>query len=163
MMLVLNWPPEEWPNSGANWFVMSENSPTASFGTYTSGPVTLLSWLSTPSMVKLLLLGRWPPTDGPVPMPTPPEEATPGLNSETFNTPRPMVGVGRTLNSSVPKVWVRLAVVVSSAPPASAETSTLLCVLDTEREKTAVDALFRSMRKSLRRKAEKPGAVAVRS
>ena len=41
-MTVLNWPPEEWPNSGENWFCRTENSDTASLDTYTTGPVTSL-------------------------------------------------------------------------------------------------------------------------
>src|SRR5438034_3464106 len=52
--MVLNCPPEEWPNSGENWFCSTENSATASLGTVTRVPVTLVSLLSTPSIVKLL-------------------------------------------------------------------------------------------------------------
>ena len=42
--------------------------------------MTDLLLLSMPSTVKLLLRGRCPPTEGPVPIPRPPPEATPGLN-----------------------------------------------------------------------------------
>src|SRR5690242_21773293 len=100
---VLNCPPEEWPNSGENWFWSSENSATASLGTKTSGPVTDLSLLSTPSIMKLLLRGRCPPTDGPVPAPTEPLVATPADKSERLITPElvvpppaPNVEVGRS-------------------------------------------------------------------
>src|SRR5690349_7853298 len=83
----LNWPPDEWPYSALNWFCRTVNSAIASFGIDATGPVTSLRLLSTPSMVKLLLRGRCPPTDGPVPTPTPPRLPTPELSSERFRTP----------------------------------------------------------------------------
>ena len=52
--------------------------------------------LSTPSMVKLLLRGRWPETEGPVPAPIPPLVATPAFNNERLRTPKPIVAVGRS-------------------------------------------------------------------
>ena len=69
LMVVLNWPPEEWPNSVLNWFDSKVKFSTASLGTVIRLPVTALLLLSTPSTVKLLLYGRWPPTDGPTPIP----------------------------------------------------------------------------------------------
>ena len=45
----VGWPnSEEWPTSALNWFCWTVNSATASFGTVTSGPVTLLLLLSMP-------------------------------------------------------------------------------------------------------------------
>src|ERR1035441_2168519 len=38
-------------------------------------------------MLKLLLRGRWPPTDGPLPPPAPPLLPTPPPRSERFSTP----------------------------------------------------------------------------
>src|ERR1041385_4328924 len=58
---------------------------------YLCGPVTALSLLSTPSTTKLLLRGRWPPTEPPVPTPTPPELVTPGASNERLLTPTPAV------------------------------------------------------------------------
>ena len=51
------------------------------------GPVTSWRLLSTPSMLKLLFVGRWPPTDGPVPYPMPPLCVTPGASRLKFKTP----------------------------------------------------------------------------
>jgi hypothetical protein len=78
----------ECPNSAPNWFVSSVNSAVESVGTYTRGPVTVLLLLSTPSTMKLLFIGRWPPTDGPVPCPTPPLLATPELSRDRFSAPK---------------------------------------------------------------------------
>src|ERR1700753_281869 len=89
---VLNCPPEECPNSGEKLFSSSENSATASCGTVTNGPVMPLLLLSTPSIVKLLLRGRWPPTEGPAPTPTPPLLVTPALNSDRFRAPKLVPG-----------------------------------------------------------------------
>src|SRR5690242_10332999 len=111
--IVLNCPPEEWPYSAENWFCNTVNSATASFGMNTSGPVTDLLLLSIPSIVKLLLRGRCPPTEGPVPAPTPPLLATPELNSERLITPSPIDAVGRSAAAFVSKVFVTCAVVVS--------------------------------------------------
>ncbi len=121
----MNCPPEECPNSGENWFCRSENSATASLGTNTSGPVTPLLLLSTPSIVKLLLRGRWPPTDGPAPTPTPPLVATPAPKSEGFNTPLPEAAPGMSAIWPASKVLESCAVVVSSAG-ATPETSTVV-------------------------------------
>src|ERR1043165_7434976 len=126
LTIVLNCPPEECPNSGENWFCSTENSATASFGIPTSGPVTDLLLLSTPSIVKLLLRGRCPPTDGPAPAPTPPLLATPEPNSDRFSTPLPTVADGRSELKRSSKVFDTVAVVVSSAT-ATPETST--CVV----------------------------------
>ena len=57
------------------------------------GPVTLPLLLSIPSIVKLLLRGRWPPTEGPLPAPTEPLVATPDCKSDKFSTPD--TGFGR--------------------------------------------------------------------
>src|ERR1700687_58954 len=92
-----------------------ENSATAGFGTVTRGPVTPLLLLSTPSIVKLLLRGRCPPTAGPEPTPTPPLLATPELNRERFNTPLPVVAVGTSVTRRPSKVVCTCAVVVSKA------------------------------------------------
>src|ERR1700733_266404 len=121
-MMVLNWPPEECPKSGGNWFCRTENFATASFGIVTNGPVVTLSLLSTPSMVKLLFLGRWPPMLGPVPAPIPPPVATPALKSERFRTPPVTDETGRSAASFWSKVLVICAVVVSKAG-AAPETS----------------------------------------
>src|ERR1700686_927265 len=121
-MMVLNWPPDECPKSGVNWFCRTENSATASFGIVTNGPVTAFSLLSTPSMVKLLFLGRWPPMLGPVPAPIPPPVATPALKSERFRTPPVTHDTGRSAGSFWSKVVVICAVVVSKAG-AAPETS----------------------------------------
>src|ERR1700733_7541215 len=116
LMIWLNWPPEEWPYSGENWFAITVNSETASLGTCTNGPVTALLLLSTPSMVKLLLRGRWPPTEGPTPIPIPPLEATPGLSREAFKTPKPVDPPaevdGRSVSSTLSNDWVRFVLVV---------------------------------------------------
>src|SRR5277367_3539893 len=114
-MIWLNWPPEEWPYSGENWFAITVNSETASLGTCTNGPVTLLLLLSTPSMVKLLLRGLWPPTEGPVPAPTPPLVATPDPSKERLRTPKPTDAVGKSANCLASKVVLSCAVVVSRA------------------------------------------------
>src|SRR5439155_1138087 len=84
--IVLNWPPVEWPNSALNWFCRSENSCVASVGTYTSGPVIVLLLLSTPSIMKSLFVGRWPPIEGPVPWPIPPLLAIPALSSDRLSS-----------------------------------------------------------------------------
>src|SRR5262249_8851541 len=74
----MNFPPGERAHSAWYWFDRSENSDTASGEMYTCGPVTDLSLLSTPSTTKLLFLARWPPTEPPVPTPTPPVLTTLG-------------------------------------------------------------------------------------
>src|SRR6202047_3628490 len=121
-MMVLNWPPDECPKSGVNWFCRTENSATASFGIVTNGPVTDLLLLSTPSIAKLLLRGRWPPMDGPVPAPTPPPVATPALKRERFRTPPVTAETGRSDASLWSKEVVICGVVVSKAG-AAPETS----------------------------------------
>src|SRR5579872_2992919 len=88
-MVVLNWPPEECPNSELYWFEMRVKFSTASFGMVMRAPVTDLLLLSTPSTVKLLSRGRCPPTDGPVPRPMEFAFVTPGLNIDRFKTPPP--------------------------------------------------------------------------
>src|ERR1041385_92766 len=87
LTIVLNWPPLECPHSAPTWLWSRVNSAVASVGTYTSGPVMVLLLLSTPSIMKLLFIGRWPPTDGPVPCPRPPLLATPALSSDKFRAP----------------------------------------------------------------------------
>ena len=66
-------------------------------GNDTSGPVTVLLLLSTPSMGKLLFRARCPPTEGPEPTPTPPEDATPAVRSDRFKTPEPTLAVGKSV------------------------------------------------------------------
>src|ERR1700751_2040794 len=89
LIVVLNWPPEECPNSELNWFEINEKLSTASLGTMISDPVTDLLLLSTPSTVKLLSRGRWPPTDGPTPKPIAFAFETPGASIDRFRTPAP--------------------------------------------------------------------------
>ena len=74
---------------------MTVNSDTASLGTCTNGPVMDLLLLSIPSIVKLLLRGRCPPTEGPVPTPTAPPVATPACSRDAFITPDPLDARGR--------------------------------------------------------------------
>src|SRR5512146_615349 len=71
----LNCPPAEWPYSALNWLVIRFNSETVSGITLELAPVTPMLLSSTPSTVKLLLRGRFPPTAPPVPA-TPPGWAT---------------------------------------------------------------------------------------
>src|SRR4051794_11408091 len=69
--------------------------------------------------------------DGPTPMPSPPDEATPGPRSDTLRTPLctpfwlapPIVALGNSDNSSLENEVVRLVLVVFSVALASAETS----------------------------------------
>ena len=113
LITSLNWPPEEWPYCAENWLARIENSCTASFGILARGPVTLLLLLSTPSIVKLLLRGRCPPTDGPVPAPMAPLEDTPDVYRARFRTPEPPLVVGRSANCCASNVLCTCAVVVS--------------------------------------------------
>src|SRR5262245_28824132 len=101
----LNCPPDECPNSGENWFCSTVKFCTASLGMVMTGPVTDLLLLSTPSTVKLLLRGRCPATEGPVPAPMPPLVATPASSSERLRTPSPTVAVGRSCSSLLSKVF----------------------------------------------------------
>src|SRR5438876_6762860 len=122
----LNWPPEEWPNSGEYWFCRTVNSEMESFGTGTSGPVTLLLLLSMPSTVKLLLRGRWPPMLGPEPAPMPPLLATPELKRERLRIPLgPSVVLGRSAFILGSKVVASVELAVSSAS-ATPDTSTVV-------------------------------------
>src|SRR2546430_7031033 len=122
----LNWPPEEWPNSGEYWFCSTVNSAIESFGTGTRGPVTLLLLLSIPSTVKLLLRGRWPPMLGPEPAPIAPLLATPELKSERLRIPlAPRVVLGRSAFIFGSKVVASVELAVSSAS-ATPDTSTVV-------------------------------------
>src|SRR5882762_9595230 len=76
-------------------------------------------------MVKLLLRGRCPPTEGPEPTPTPPLVATPELKSERFNTPLPFGEEGKSAICCPSYVLDSCAVVVSSVC-AIPETSTVV-------------------------------------
>src|SRR3981081_4424504 len=97
-----------------------------SFGTGTSGPVTLLLLLSIPSTVKLLLRGRWPPTLGPEPAPIAPLLATPELKRERLRIPlAPRVVLGRSAFIFGSKVVASVELAVSSAS-ATPETSTVV-------------------------------------
>src|ERR1700733_5292513 len=141
-MIWLNWPPEEWPYSGENWFAITVNSETASLGTCTNGPVMDLLLLSTPSMVKLLSRGRWPPPEGPVPPPTAPPVAIPAWSSDAFMTPDPPDTIGRLASCSEVYVFCSCAVVVSITAP-SAETSTVWVDVPTSSVTFAVATWFR--------------------
>src|SRR5690242_15929838 len=77
------------------------------------GPVTFLLLLSIPSTVKLLLRGRCPPTDGPLPAPDAPLVETPELRSDRLITPEPVAVIGRSAIWRDPKVVPTWAVVVS--------------------------------------------------
>ena len=76
--------------------------------------------------MKLLLRGRWPPIEGPTPIPRPPVEATPGASREAFSTPSPIEALGRVESSSLLNVWERFWVVVSRTTSEFAFTSTVL-------------------------------------
>src|SRR5215471_14095380 len=143
---VLNCPAFECPNSGLNWFVSAENSCTASFGTVTKGPVTLLLLLSTPSIMKLLSRGRCPPTEGPVPAPTPPLVLTPDCNNDRFNTPRPWAAIGRSVVIFVSKVLsiCALLVLIKGVAP---DTSTVMDAAPTSRVTIRELVLFSSTAK----------------
>jgi hypothetical protein len=157
----LNTPPDECPNSALNWFCSTVNSATASFGTVMIGPVTSLRLLSTPSMVKLLLRGRWPPMAGPVPTPTPPELVTPALSSDRLR--RPPVGLAAAGRSYAIFAWKLLAtceVDVSTALVASA-TSTVVVTLPTSSFPFAAVVLFNSTSTSRRVRVENPVAVTL--
>ena len=82
-----------------------------------------------------------------MPMPIPPAEATPGLRSEAFKTPKPVDPPdevdGRFVSSTLPKLCVRLVLVVSRATPASAATSTVVFE-PTERVTLVVEVLLSS-------------------
>src|SRR5271165_63248 len=90
-----------------------------------SGPVTDKLLLSTPSIVKLLLRGRFPPTDGPEPTPTPPVLATPAFKSDKFRTPLPFEVVGLSVISLATNV-VEIVGVVESIVTAVSLTSTVV-------------------------------------
>src|SRR5450432_298010 len=153
----LNWPPEEWPNSGEIWFCCTPNSDTASLGKVTSGPVTLPLLLSMPSMVKLLLRGRCPPTDGPEPRPMAPLEPTPAFNKERVITPDGPDAMGRSVICIESKVVCTWAVVVSILA-AAAETSTVSTLLPTARVMFVVTLWFNETAKARSCAFVKPGA-----
>src|ERR1700734_2935447 len=161
-MIWLNWPPEEWPYSGENWFAITVNSETASLGTCTNGPVTDLLLLSTPSMVKLLLRGRWPPTEGPVPTPTAPPVAIPAWSSDALMTPEPPDTIGRFASCSAVYVFCSWAVVVSITA-ASPETSTVWVDCPTCSVTFAVTDWFNGMSRPFNSDLVKPEAVTVMS
>ena len=127
----------------------------------TKGPVTPLLLLSTPSTVKLLLRGRWPPTDGPVPAPTPPLLATPEPSSERFSTPKPMLDVGRSATALALNVFCTCAVVVSMAVAASC-TSTEVATWPTCKLIFAVTVLLSSTVRSRKEEVPKPVAENVK-
>src|SRR5215467_14066331 len=129
----MNCPPVERANSAWYWLESNENSATASGETYTCGPVTPLSLLSTPSSTKLLLRARWPPTEPPVPTPTPPLLVTLGATSARLNTPAPTAVWARSTTWRDSNPFARLVVVVStsSEPPADTFTVSVTCPTDT--------------------------------
>src|SRR5271170_3290868 len=161
-MIWLNWPPEEWPYSGENWFAITVNSETASLGTCTNGPVTALLLLSIPSIVKLLLRGRWPPTEGPVPSPTAPPVAIPAWSSDAFMTPDPPDTMGRFASCCAVYVFCSWAVVVSITAP-SAETSTVCVDCPTWSEMFAVTTWFSVTSTPFNSDLVKPDAVTATS
>src|SRR5437016_13209576 len=111
--MVLNCPPEEWPNSGENWFCSTENSATASLGTVTRVPVTLVSLLSTPSIVKLLFSRTLAADRRPASHPHATARCNPESSRERFRTPLPMVAEGKSSTCCEVKSLVTRAVVVS--------------------------------------------------
>src|SRR5450432_1139065 len=156
----LNWPPEEWPNSGEVWFCCMLNSATASLGNPTTGPVTPPLLLSIPSMVKLLLRGRCPPTDGPAPKPMAPLEPTPAFSSERLITPLPPDAMGRSpMLTDVNEVCTE-AVVVSMVAP-EAETSTVSTLVPTSSLTLLVEVLLSSTATARICALVKPAAVTV--
>jgi hypothetical protein len=121
---------------------------------------------------EVVVAGRWPPIDGPEPMPRPPEEATPGLSSDTLSTPLcpppvmlapPMVAEGMEESSSFPNEVVRFCVVVSSVALAAAVTSTEVVCAPTARAMFAVAVEFSTTWMPLRVEEVKPAAAALRS
>ena len=126
-----------------------------------SGPVVDFSLLSTPSTVKLLLLGRWPPTEGPVPMPTPtpPALATPAVSMDRFSTPNPVLVVGKSSLDFAVYVFCTWAVVVSMTTVASL-TLTVVVVLPTSNVKFAVATWFSTTETFFKVAGVKPAADA---
>src|ERR1017187_1812482 len=156
----LNWPPEEWPNSGEIWFCCTLNSATASLGKDTSGPVALPLLLSMPSMVKLLLRGRCPPTDGPEPRPMAPLEPTPAFSSDRLITPLPPDAIGRSAMEALENAVCTAAVVVSIVA-AAAETSTVSTLAPTSSLTLVVAIAFNATVTARICAFVKPGAVTV--
>ena len=153
---ALNWPPEECPNSAPNWFCSTLNSATESFGRATTGPVMSFRLLSVPSTMKLLFRGRWPPTEGPVPAPTPPELATPAPNKDRFRyPPAGLAATGRSDASRLAKMFAICAVLVS-INAAESTTSTDSVAVPTESVTLAVAVLFSSTLRSLSSRLAKP-------
>ncbi len=109
----------------------------------TSGPVTLPLLLSMPSMVKLLLRGRCPPTDGPVPSPTAPLEPTPALSSDRLMIP--LVPESGRSDIEVLVNDVCTEAVVVSMVAAEAETSTVSTLVPTSSLILVVAVLLRAM------------------
>src|ERR1017187_4174152 len=156
----LNWPPEEWTNSGEIWFCCTLNSATASLGRFTNGPVTLPLLLSMPSMVKLLLRGRCPPTDGPAPRPIAPLVPTPAFRSARLSTPYPPDTLGSSDMALSWKVFCTEAVVVS-IEAAEAETSTVSTLVPTSSFTLLVAVWFNATPTPLIWAFVKPVAVTV--
>ena len=124
--------------------------------------MTSLRLLSTPSIMKLLLRGRWPPTEGPVPTPMPPELATPAPSSDRLSTPPQVIRRGR---ESPPPCGPRscshtCAVVVSMYVEASM-TSIAVETVPTSILMLAVVALLSSTARSFSEVVVNPVAVAV--
>src|SRR3974390_612143 len=107
------------------------------------GPVTERLLLSTPSTVKLLLRGRFPPTAGPEPAPRPPELATPAFNNDKFRTPLAPADIGTSEASFAVKVVGIVGVVASRVTPSSL-TSTVVAVPAGKTEISTVAFLFSS-------------------
>src|SRR4029077_2290435 len=110
--------------------------------------------------MKLWLRGRRPPTEGPVPTPTPPAVDTPALSSDRLSTPLPVppvLAIGRSSACFASNVLCTCAVVVSSAGGAP-DTSTEVTAPCTSSVTCSVLILFNSMRKLLMVVVEKLGA-----
>ena len=86
LVVVMNWPAVEWPNSAANWLVMSWNSCTESWMGTAIAPFTSPLLLSRPSTTKLLFRGRFPPMVPPCPATPPDCVPTPGARTAKFVT-----------------------------------------------------------------------------
>src|SRR5262249_38893964 len=115
-VVAMNCPAVECPNSARNWFVSSVKSSTDSWMTGASAPVTLGLLLSTPSTTKLLLRGRFPPTEPPIPVTPPDWVATPGAKIASWiGFPVP--------NGSLKGIWV--IALLSKLTPSSCDDDVL--------------------------------------
>src|SRR5271168_5201359 len=112
--------------------------------------------------MKLLLVGRCPPTVGPNPRPSPPLVPTPAWSNERFNTPAPETTLGRSDACLLLYEDSTCAVVVSISI-AAAVTSTALETSPTFKTMLAVAAKLTRIATSLTVDDANPLAEAVRS